>query len=114
MRAVSERRLGEMKIEFSDECAACVIMAAGGYPVSYEKGKEITIPADVYPRVYVAGAAKKDGKLVTNGGRVLGVTNVADTLEEAIKRSYEDVERIKFDGAYYRRDIGAKAIKAKE
>lgn len=114
MRAVSERRLGEMKIEFSDECAACVIMAAGGYPVSYEKGKEITIPADVYPRVYVAGAAKKDGKLVTNGGRVLGVTNVADTLEEAIKRSYEDVKRIKFDGAYYRRDIGAKAIKAKE
>ena len=64
--------------------------------------------------MYVAGAAKKDGKLVTNGGRVLGVTNVADTLEEAIKRSYEDVERIKFDGAYYRRDIGAKAIKAKE
>ena len=114
MRAVSERRLGEMKIEFSDECAACVIMAAGGYPVSYEKGKEITIPADVCSRVYVAGAAKKDGKLVTNGGRVLGVTNVADTLEEAIKRSYEDVKRIKFDGAYYRRDIGAKAIKAKE
>lgn len=114
MRAVSEGRLGEIEVGFSDEAAACVIMASGGYPEAYEKGKEIEVPSDVLPRVYFAGAAEKNGKLYTNGGRVLGVTNVAPTLGEAIKRSYEDVKRIKFDGAYYRTDIGAKAMKAKE
>ena len=114
MRAVSEGRLGEIEVGFSDEAAACVIMASGGYPEAYEKGKEINVPSDVLPRVYFAGAAEKNGKLYTNGGRVLGVTNVAPTLGEAIKRSYADVERIKFEGAYYRTDIGAKAMKAKE
>lgn len=114
MRAVSEGRLGEIEVGFSDESAACVIMASGGYPEAYEKGKEIDVPSDVLPRVYFAGAAKKNGKLYTNGGRVLGVTNVAPTLGEAIKRSYADVKRIKFEGAYYRTDIGAKAMKEKE
>lgn len=114
MQAVSEGRLGEIEVEFSDEAAACVIMASGGYPEVYEKGKEIDVPSDVLPRVYFAGAAEKNGKLYTNGGRVLGVTNVAPTLGEAIKRSYADVKRIKFEGAYYRTDIGAKAMKAKE
>ena len=114
MQAVSERRLGEIEVEFSGDSAACVIMASGGYPGSYEKGKEIEIPSDVLPRVFVAGATRKEGKLYTNGGRVLGVTNVAPTLGEALKRSYDDVKRIKFDGAYYRRDIGAKALAAKE
>lgn len=114
MRAVSEGRLGEIEVGFSDESAACVIMASGGYPEAYEKGKEIDVPSDVLPRVYFAGAAEKNGKLYTNGGRVLGVTNVAPTLGEAIKRSYADVKRIKFEGAYYRTDIGAKAMKAKE
>ncbi len=114
MQAVSEGRLGEIEVGFSDEAAACVIMASGGYPEAYEKGKEIDVPSDVLPRVYFAGAAEKNGKLYTNGGRVLGVTNVAPTLGEAIERSYADVERIKFEGAYYRTDIGAKAMKAKE
>ena len=114
MRAVSEGRLGEIEVGFSDESAACVIMASGGYPEAYEKGKEIDVPFDVLPRVYFAGAAEKNGKLYTNGGRVLGVTNVAPTLGEAIERSYADVKRIKFEGAYYRTDIGAKAMKAKE
>ncbi len=114
MQAVSEGRLGEIEVGFSDESAACVIMASGGYPEAYEKGKEIDVPSDVLPRVYFAGAAEKNGKLYTNGGRVLGVTNVAPTLGEAIERSYADVERIKFEGAYYRTDIGAKAMKAKE
>ena len=114
MQAVSEGRLGEIEVEFSDEAAACVIMASGGYPEAYEKGKEIDVPSDVLPRVYFAGAAEKNGKLYTNGGRVLGVTNVAPTLGEAIEHSYADVERIKFEGAYYRTDIGAKAMKAKE
>lgn len=114
MRAVSEGRLGEIEVGFSDESAACVIMASSGYPEAYEKGKEIDVPSDVLPRVYFAGAAEKNGKLYTNGGRVLGVTNVAPTLGEAIERSYADVKRIKFEGAYYRTDIGAKAMKAKE
>ena len=114
MQAVSEGRLGEIEVGFSDESAACVIMASGGYPEAYEKGKEIDVPSDVLPRVYFAGAAEKNGKLYTNGGRVLGVTNVASTLGEAIKRSYADVKRIKFESAYYRTDIGAKAMKAKE
>ena len=114
MQAVSEGRLGEIEVGFSDESAACVIMASGGYPEAYEKGKEIDVPSDVLPRVYFAGAAEKNGKLYTNGGRVLGVTNVAPTLGEAIERSYADVKRIKFEGAYYRTDIGAKAMKAKE
>lgn len=114
MQAVSEGRLGEIEVGFSDEAAACVIMASGGYPEAYEKGKEIDVPSDVLPRVYFAGAAEKNGKLYTNGGRVLGVTNVAPTLGEAIERSYADVKRIKFEGAYYRTDIGAKAMKAKE
>lgn len=114
MRAVSEGRLGEIEVGFSDESATCVIMASGGYPEAYEKGKEIDVPSDVLPRVYFAGAAEKNGKLYTNGGRVLGVTNVAPTLGEAIERSYADVKRIKFEGAYYRTDIGAKAMKAKE
>ena len=89
-------------------------MASEGYPVSYGKGYPIEIPADVRGRVYCAGAAEKDGRLVTSGGRVLGVTNVAPTLKEAVKRSYDDVSRIKFDNAYYRTDIGARALRALE
>lgn len=112
MQAVTEERLSEITVEFSDESACCVIMASGGYPEKYEKGYEIEIPADVADNVYVAGAVIKDGKLVTSGGRVLGVTACADTLEKSIKKAYNSVEKIKFCGAYYRRDIGAKALKA--
>lgn len=112
MQAVTEERLSEITVEFSDESACCVIMASGGYPEKYEKGYEIEIPADVADNVYVAGAIIKDGKLVTSGGRVLGVTACADTLEKSIKKAYNSVEKIKFRGAYYRRDIGAKALKA--
>lgn len=112
MQAVTEERLSEITVEFSDESACCVIMASGGYPEKYEKGYEIEIPADVADNVYVAGAVIKDGKLVTSGGRVLGVTACADTLEKSIKKAYNSVEKIKFRGAYYRRDIGAKALKA--
>ncbi|HHU84761.1 MAG TPA: phosphoribosylamine--glycine ligase [Clostridiales bacterium] len=110
MQNVSNGTLDKVDVKFSEKSAACVIMASDGYPASYEKGFEITIPEDIKDSVYVAGAAIKDGKLVTSGGRVLGVTSVADTLENAIKLSYEKVERIKFDNAYYRRDIGKKAL----
>ena len=115
MQAVTEERLSEVEVKFAtDKSACCVIMASAGYPQSYEKGYEITIPADLSDSVYVAGAAIKEGKLVNSGGRVLGVTSVADTLPEAIAASYNKVEKIHFDNAFYRHDIGARALKAKE
>jgi phosphoribosylamine--glycine ligase len=112
MMATTNGTLSNTKVEFSSDHAACVIMASKGYPLAYEKGKVMDISSDVKDRVYVAGAKIEDGILKTNGGRVLGVTNVASTLEQALKLSYQDVEKISFDGAYYRKDIGAKALKA--
>lgn len=114
MQAVTNEALSDIKVEFSDKNACCVIMASKGYPSSYEKGYEISIPADIADNVYVAGARLDEGKLLTNGGRVLGVTSVADSLKEAIDESYKKVERIHFGNRYYRTDIGAKALKAVE
>ncbi len=114
MRAVTDGRLSECEVKFSDKNACCVIMASEGYPVKYEKGYEITIPEDLHDNVYVAGAKLENGKLLTNGGRVLGVTKIADTLEQAIKLSYNAVEKISFGNAYYRHDIGQKALNCKE
>ena len=111
MQAVTEERLSNIKVEFEKKAAACVIMASSGYPESYEKGFEISVDGDIIDKVYFAGAAKKDGKLVTSGGRVLGVTETADTLKEAIEKAYEGVRKIKFDNAFYRKDIGQKALK---
>ena len=87
-------------------------MASNGYPTAYEKGFEMTIPEAIWDNVYVAGASLKDDKLLTNGGRVLGATAVDDTLEQAITDAYAMVKTIHFDNAYYRNDIGAKALKA--
>ena len=112
MKAVTDGNLENIDIRFSDRSACCVIMAADGYPVKYEKGKEIFIPSEIKDKVYVAGAKKENGRLLTNGGRVLGVTAVADDLRTAIEHAYKLVETINFDGAYYRRDIGKKALKA--
>ncbi len=113
MKATTDGTLAETPVEFDDKNAACVIMASEGYPVSYEKGYEITIPADIAPCVFVAGAKEEDGKLLTSGGRVLGVTAIADSLQEAINSSYRMVEQIHFDNAFYRHDIGQRALKAK-
>ena len=110
MRAVTEEKLAETVVEFSDGAACCVVMASGGYPGSYEKDHEITIPEGLSAEVFVAGAALKDGKLVTSGGRVLGVTATADTLAQAVVKSYENVEKISFEKAFYRRDIGRRAL----
>ena len=108
--AVVEERLADQSVEWTDEAAACVVMASGGYPASYPKGLEITgldengqLPGVT---VYHAGTALKDGKLVTSGGRVLGVTALGKTLDEALEKAYAGVEKIHFDGAHYRRDIG--------
>ena len=114
MQAVTNETLAECEVKFSDKHACCVIMASNGYPSSYEKGYEITIPTDLLDSTYVAGAVLKEGKLLTSGGRVLGVTSVADTLKDAIATSYKKVADIKFDNRYYRNDIGAKALKAGE
>ncbi len=114
MFAVTNGTLADCEVRFADKSAACVIMASKGYPVAYEKGFEINIPSDITESVYVAGAVKKEGKLLTSGGRVLGVTATADTLEEAVDAAYEKVGRIAFENAYYRKDIGAKALKYKE
>ena len=96
MQAVTEERLSEVEVKWKDGSACCVIAASDGYPVSYEKGYEIEIPEEVIPYVYVAGASDDGGKLVTNGGRVLGVTAVRPTLSEAIEASYDMLDRIEF------------------
>ena len=114
MQATTNGTLADTEVKFSDGHACCVIMASKGYPQSYDKGFEMTIPEDIADNVYVAGAAIKDGKLVTAGGRVLGATAVADSLANAVKGAYALVDRISFDNAYYRHDIGARALAALE
>ena len=110
MKAVTEERLSEIAVEFSTDSACCVIMASDGYPEKYAKGYEITIPEELKDHVYVAGAALKDEKLVTSGGRVLGVVATADCLKDAVTKAYERVNDIHFENAYYRHDIGARAL----
>ena len=114
MLAVAEGRLADTEVRFSDGHCCCVIMASEGYPVSYKKGFPLTIPEEIRDRVYVAGAKEQDGVLVTNGGRVLGCTAVADTLEQAIADAYALTKQIHFENAFFRRDIGQRALKAKE
>ena len=112
MQAVTNQTLSETEVKFMDKHACCVIMASKGYPTKYDKGFEITIPGEIAKNVFVAGAALKDDKLVTSGGRVLGATAIADTLGDAIKAAYGLVDKIHFDNAYYRHDIGARAMQA--
>ena len=114
MQATTGGTLADTEVRFSDKHACCVIMASAGYPQSYDKGLPLTIPSEIADSVYVAGAALKDDLLVTNGGRVLGATAVADSLKEAVDAAYNLVEQIHFDNAYYRHDIGARALLAKE
>lgn len=115
MRAVHDETLSDLHVEFSNDAAACVIVASGGYPESYKKGCIMDLGnaetmQDV--TVYHAGTAVKDGNLVTSGGRVLGVTATGKTLPEALEKSYKAVAEISFDGAFCRKDIGARALKA--
>mgnify|MGYP004538201271 FL=1 len=112
MQAVTKERLSETEVEFSDKSACCVIAASEGYPKSYDKGLELTIPAEIADKVYVAGAKITDGKLVTNGGRVLGCTAVADDLKTAVEEAYKLVDKVGFANKYYRHDIGQRALKA--
>lgn len=110
MLSIYEGKLDEAEVRFADKSAACVVMASEGYPSKYETGFEITMPED--KNIYVAGAKLEDGRLVTAGGRVLGVTETADTLAEAIDKAYQTVKTVSFENAYYRTDIGKRALMA--
>ena len=112
MQATTNGTLAECPVRFSDGAAACVIMASGGYPGSYPKGYPIEIPEELADHVIVAGAAKKDGRLLTSGGRVLGVCATADRLEDALALAYQRVAKVQFEGAFYRHDIGKRALLA--
>ena len=111
MQHIAKGTLADAEVKFSNKAACCVIMASKGYPGKYETGYEITLPAEK-SRIFVAGAKRDGEKLLTGGGRVLGVTEVADTLEEAIQKAYQTVEQVSFANAYYRKDIGQKALAA--
>jgi len=107
--AITDERLSEIKIEWEEGACVCVVLASGGYPEAYEKGKEITIgELDEDCVLCHAGTAIKDGKLVTSGGRVLGVCAKGKDIEDARQKAYKNAEKISFEGMYYRKDIGIK------
>jgi len=114
MQACVDGTLDKVQMVWDDRPAVCVVMASGGYPGPYEKGKVITgleaagAMEDVV--VFHAGTAKKDNEVVTNGGRILGVTALGSDIRGAIDRAYRAVEKISFDKAYCRRDIGHRAL----
>ena len=113
MKACRDGTLDRVDVRFRDMSACCVIVASGGYPVKYGKGYEITVPEiPEGTELYFAGAALKDGKLVTSGGRVVGVSSVAGDLGDAVKKAYVTAEKIGFENSFFRKDIGARALKA--
>ena len=116
MQAVENETLANLEVEWSDGAAACVILASGGYPSHYEKGKVMSFPASTPANVtiYHAGDKLADGKLVTIGGRVLGITATAPTLQAALADAYAAAETVDFEGKYMRHDIGRRALAAME
>ena len=112
MRATTEGTLAQTEVKFSDKSACCVILASQGYPQKYQSGFEMTIAPEALPHAFVAGAKLADGKLLTSGGRVIGLTAVEDTLPQAIEEAYTLTGMVHFENAYCRRDIGARAMKA--
>ena len=114
MHAAAEGRLNEARVNWADDHAVTIVMAAQGYPGSYDKGSVIkgldALPEDSRNMVFHAGTAKKDGAITAIGGRVLNVTARGDTLAEAQARAYEMVEAIDWPGGFYRRDIGWRAL----
>ena len=112
MKATTNGTLADLDVQFADKHACCVITASAGYPASYGKGYPITMTEEADVHTYVAGAALKDGVLVTSGGRVTGTTAVADTLADAIKEAYRLADGVQFENAYRRSDIGQRALAA--
>lgn len=113
MKAVSDETLGDIQVKFSDKHACCVVMASNGYPSKYETGFEIKIDERIDADVFVAGAKLQDGKTVTAGGRVLGVTAIGNDLKQAVEKAYKELDNVTFDNAFYRKDIGQKALSVK-
>jgi len=112
MKACREGNLADCDVEFANAHAACVVLASNGYPETYKTGYEIKVSNDFDANLYIAGAKLDDGKLLTAGGRVLGVTAVEPTLKEAIDKAYAECEKVTFENAYRRSDIGARALAA--
>ncbi len=112
MQACTNGTLADTPVRFLDKSACCVIMASEGYPSKYESGKEITVDDEIEAEVYVAGARLDGDKVLSAGGRVLGVTATGETLKAAIDKAYANVPKVHFGNAFYRKDIGAKALKA--
>jgi phosphoribosylamine--glycine ligase len=110
MMATTNGTLDQVDFDFSDDCSCCVVVASRGYPATYKKGYEITLPEE-HDSIFVAGSKiDENGKHVTNGGRVLGVTELGATLSEAIEKAYDTVSKVDFENKYYRTDIGARAL----
>ena len=107
---VSGGTLAEADVRFSKGSSCSVIMASAGYPIQYDTGFEIAIPAGLSAQIFAAGVRAENGKLLTAGGRVLGVTATGEDLSQAVSRAYEAVAQIRFENAYYRTDIGKKAL----
>ena len=114
MRACTAGTLAETEVKFSSRSACCVVLASQGYPGKYETGFPLTMTPEAAAHTYIAGAKEKEGVLVTAGGRVAGVTAVADTLPEAIREAYRLAEGVQFANRYCRKDIGAKALETWE
>ena len=112
MMACTDGTLDTKEVKFKDAAACCVVLASNGYPEKYDSGFPITVDGDVDGRLYFAGAKLKDGKVVTAGGRVMGVTAVASDLKSAIAKAYKETDKISFVNKYKRNDIGARALKA--
>lgn len=113
MQATTKGALKDTKVEFSNKSACCVILASQGYPQKYQTGYEMTIEPEALPHAYVAGAKLDgDGRLLTGGGRVIGLTAVEDSLPLAIEEAYRLAGMVHFENAYCRRDIGRRALKA--
>lgn len=113
MLACTEGRLKESDVRFSDKASCCLVKASSGYPEKYATGFPITVKGTLDAELYIAGAKLVDGKLLTSGGRVLGVTAVADTLKEAVDAAYRESGKVTFEGEFFRKDIGARALAAK-
>ena len=112
MQATTNGTLADTEVRFSHKCACCVITASAGYPVSYQKGYEITMTPEAAAHTYVAGAKLENGRLLTSGGRVTGTTAVADSLADAIREAYRLASGVQFENAYRRSDIGQRALQA--
>ena len=114
INACIDGKLGELKLDWSEGASVCIVLASQGYPGKYEKGKQISglekFTHDEGICIFHAGTLKKDSAFVTNGGRVLGVTGVGNSIKEAIDKTYDACQKIHFDGVYYRKDIGFRAL----